>query len=762
MLYFPFTIFHSLFTSPSPAYAAEPPDPQPCQNAKFDQSKLTDNWLTGPNGEPYITVTKPEDDEPVSFQFEVNFSKLSALFGPSNSNYLEGKFQDQEHKSANISQLDQAGISKFHGPSQKAAPRAMLDPLKVETVRYIFENNTLAESADTYTDFNGNDPKTIYDMQSAYGQPDPETQRGTDAWTSGWGRYWDKIPTTYSEFYEGRIIFKYARGDAEIQSVISGGPCPQELPRQITFIMPEFFRTTAVSGQLNQVVVPNAAQSDVSNDLVLAQNSSQTAKSVLGKIVESCFKFIKNNPLTENLKKVIGNLPKIFNPLTNVYAEESPGCIKILGPGKEGQDPYCALPDPNNQLQGRENCSNQTDQFKQDKENENVICTFYIVIPADLPAGEYGIWPVFRIPLTSEIWNNTLFADEDEPVTGDQGNEALGPIKGRPGVYSFFTPRVVFEDEIEALLRKCDVTAENAISNPACQELLNIALENPDAQPTAAACIQNAFITNPNAVLNCVEYIVASLEKKKPGESNQDALDSIKRRFVGGTDCSKEFVWHNALYPRAAQQQFGITNDCPLTAAAQLPDQGPAPGTGPPGGIPPGGTDTLYYYIKYGDTSIGIDPATRAEITDMVNGPDSSWPDNNIDQWDYVVSQSIARGVSPAFTIAIWMEEGGFGGAGAIDQFGMINCSQHDLVSSLNCFLDFTASRSPTGEYPYNPNDPYGSFYNWVNNFCGPNREYICGPSLTDPSDTNENFIPNLEWAITTVNPDAIEYAANI
>src|SRR3989344_5254948 len=235
--------------------------------------------------------------------------------------------------------------------------------------------------------------------------------------------------------------------------------------------MPEFFRTTAVSGQLNQVVVPNAAQADVSNDLVLAQNNSQAPKSVLGKIVNTCFKFIKNNPVTESLKKVIGNLPKIFNPVTNVYAEEPQGCIKILSPGKEGQDPYCAL--PAGQLQGNDDCDNQIDEFKQDKENENVKCIFYIAISAS--AGTYGIWPVFRTPLTSEIWNNTLFADEDEPFTGIQGDQTLGPIKGRPGVYSFFTPRVVFEDEIEALLRKCDVTAENALSNPVCQELLNIA-----------------------------------------------------------------------------------------------------------------------------------------------------------------------------------------------------------------------------------------------------------------------------------------------
>ena len=141
-LLFLFTFPFSLF--PTTALAAEPPNPQPCQYAIFDETKLTDNWLTDPDGQPYITVTKPRSDLPVFFQFDVDFSKLSALFGPASSNYLEGKFQDKDHKAANISQLDQASISKFHGTGQKAAPKAMLDPLKVETVKYIYEKNTLA------------------------------------------------------------------------------------------------------------------------------------------------------------------------------------------------------------------------------------------------------------------------------------------------------------------------------------------------------------------------------------------------------------------------------------------------------------------------------------------------------------------------------------------------------------------------------------------------------------------------------------------
>src|SRR3989344_597647 len=298
VLVFLFTIHYSLLTSA--VKAAEQPNPQPCQNAKFDEDKLTDNWLTQDDGAPYITVTKPFDDQPVLFSFDVDFSKLSALFGPANSNYLEGNFQNKDHKAANISQLNAVNISKFHGVTQKAAPKAMLDPLKVETVEYIYGKNTLAESADIYTDFNGRNSKTIYDLRNTFGKPDPETQRGTDEWENGWGKYWDKIPTTYSEFYEGRIIFKYAL-EADFQRIINGENCPPQLPREITFVMPEFFRTTAVTGQLNQIIVPNAAQSDHSNDLVLAQNNPATRLGVLGKIISICSKFLKENPISNAL-----------------------------------------------------------------------------------------------------------------------------------------------------------------------------------------------------------------------------------------------------------------------------------------------------------------------------------------------------------------------------------------------------------------------------------------------------------------------------
>ncbi|OGE10483.1 hypothetical protein A3A60_02980 [Candidatus Curtissbacteria bacterium RIFCSPLOWO2_01_FULL_42_26] len=590
-----------------PALAAEPPAPQPCQNAKFDEDKLTDNWLTEPDGEPPITVIIPEvlAHQPVFFQFEVDFSKLSALFGPANSNYLEGNYQDKDHKAANISQLDAAGISKFHGAGQKAAPKAMLDPLKVETVKYIYEKNTLAESADVYTDFNGREGKTIYEMRNAFGEPDPETQRGTDQWENGWGKYWDKIPTTYSEFYEGRIIFKYAR-EENIQRVINGEYCPDELPRQITFVMPEFFRTTAITGQLNQIVVPKVAQSDHSNDIVLNQNNPTASQGVLGKIISICSKFLKDNPVSNALEKVISRLPNIFNPVGKVYAEESEGCIKILGPGKESQDPYCAL--PADQLQGDDRCNNQTDQFKRDTENQNVKCTFYIAISES--AGTYGIWPVFRIPLITEQWNNALFSDQTEPSVGSIDSQ----VTNRPGVYSWSTPRVVFENKLKRLLGSCDPSVADPLNDPSCTELVNLASRltscNPEEDPNSSSCQEldslgiplgeyvgfKDCVEQPGSLQNwerqilvCAYGYIKTLSdlKKEPGEVEQNNPDNAKERFVGGVNCAGPHQNQDVNFlPKAAQEVFGITNECPVQAVAQLPDTGSGPGP-PPGNVPP-------------------------------------------------------------------------------------------------------------------------------------------------------------------------------
>ena len=304
--------------------------------------------------------------------------------------------------------------------------------------------------------------------------------------------------------------------------------------------MPENFRATAISGQLNTLLVPKEAQSDHTNNLILNgyQASSNNNKSLLAKIWGGCLRFFKSNPISKALQKVISSL-RLFDP-PEVLAQTSDStdpnnCIRVFKEGKEGQGPYCAL--PVGELQQGERCTNQQDNFKLDKENPNVICTFRIVWerPLRFEAGpredqfDYcdedsctvyvSIWPVFRIPWLSELMNNSLYSDtpQNEPFIGSPASQR----EGRPGVFSFFTPRVVFEDELEAAIRKC-TAADFDQSNPACQDIINIVdsrITDEGNKNTFNECVMNALITNPRGMTSCIVGIAQHLDKKRPGKS---------------------------------------------------------------------------------------------------------------------------------------------------------------------------------------------------------------------------------------------------
>src|SRR3990167_4895469 len=160
--------FGGTLTSPSPTLAAAP-DPKPCQEPENRDDMLTDNWMADDEKQPpgnmqvIVTATGPSGSAVTASKnvdFQVDFSELSALFGPTNSNYLEGKAQDKNHKEANIQAMGQADISKVNGAIQKGLPRAWLDAYRLKYVEYINTHPTLAESADKFADSRGQDPKT--------------------------------------------------------------------------------------------------------------------------------------------------------------------------------------------------------------------------------------------------------------------------------------------------------------------------------------------------------------------------------------------------------------------------------------------------------------------------------------------------------------------------------------------------------------------------------------------------------------------------
>jgi len=808
LLTFLFTIHFSLFTSS--AHAQEEPVSLPCQNPIVPNEEiLTHHWLANENREPpanlhriRLTVISPPTDNyhaKIPISIPIDFSELGALFGPTNSNYNEGKYQNIDHKQENIAGADQVTISTFNGPGQKAGPQVMLDLQRIKYVNYVWENSHLPEASDEITDTNGENPRRIYDMVVDFGglpDTDPGSESPTppsfggdkDEWQEGWGKYWGKIPTTYDEFYEAYIAFREESNSTgrHIQRVLDREYCPDWLPQEITFVVPRYFRTTTTTGQLNQIIVPKVAQSHNSNDLILGNKDGafldqfRSSNGILGKIIDTCLKAFKNNPISNALKNVISSTLDLIKPIPDAFAQSNQSdppdpndCIRVLIDGKEGQDPYCAFPTQLND--GLEyTCENQIDQYKLDTDNENVICTFQIYwepkhnpmkIP-DVGRGEkqwdechivdptiplwscsvdVSIWPVFKIPWTTEIWNNTLFSDvkNNEPFIGSEDFQ----IKGRPGTYSFFTPITIFEEKIEELLRKCRPEVDP--DSNSCNEIINILGSSERIAELGLYgdytqiefCITNYLLDKPRLV-TCLEQFLSSVEKKKPGETDLNSDNDLSRRFIGGSDCSKEYVWHNALYPIAAQQVYGIKNACPVETAA-------ASDTRIPPDLPPGfDSDTLDFYIKYGDTSIVVDPNIRTEITNMAN---NSWPGNNIDQWDFVVSESLARGISPAFTITIWWEEGGFGGAGANSEFGCFPGGDTSQVvsfsDSLNCFLNFTAN-----EHPYDPVNPQDSFIEWVAFFCGPNAVPLCS--------NNPGFLSRLKSVYNTVAPGEIEFTS--
>ncbi|GEM_PF-6273294 len=517
------TFHFSLFANGVFAAAGDEPDPKPCEKAISTYDQLTDNYVVDPEtGEPpfveQASATGPENS-PVTISktvtFEVDFSKLQAIFGASNSDYQEGKFQDEKHQKDSIIDLNSSDFNKYHGPGQKSIPKTMVNEMKVKYVEYIYNNPHLPEASSKYTDTRGENPARIYDLiQQGFPNPPVPPKPGEDRtqWLEKWGKYWEKIPTTYNEFYRGYLVFRglsgneaYKAAQGEEASGFAGEICPVPVTGRppIEFIMPEFKRTVSISDELNKVIVPcsaqsfrhgtdsdpNSANSDdcktLAADVASRNIDNRKSGNFLSNALKACRGFLTKTPkkLLDGLKNTISSLNKI-SPLKDAYAADptpSPSaCIKLLAKGKEGFAPYCALPEKNAdglpQLQPGDTCRNiENDPLKLDT-GTNVICTFSITYSAPLKIdsqiedGEQSNWdscgpatdgsgnytctttvrifPVFRIPFLAEIWNNTLYSDDSE-----NGVTSLQKT-GRPGVYSNFIPKAVYSEMVDGGLTR--------------------------------------------------------------------------------------------------------------------------------------------------------------------------------------------------------------------------------------------------------------------------------------------------------------------
>lgn len=589
LIVFSLSLFTLALASPVHAAPGGPPNPKPCENA-LPTEKLTDNYITDKYGNPPLELgLQPRVDAPrtgtlgesipvsATVTFRVDFSKLQAVFAASNSNYLEGSFQANTHRFANILDLSSQSFTTFHGPGQKISPKVLVNELKLKYVEYVYNKPELYESDNKYTDIeNSGDPKTIYDLVNEFGLPNPQAaDQDRQQWLATWGRYWEKIPTAYREFYKGKLEFRAARNIQEATDIRRGKTCPQTI-RSIEFVLPEFSRTVSVTDQLNKMIVPCAVQSYRHGDSPQADECGQPptpliagekSDTLLSSVIKLCRDLIQNsaNGLGKTLKKAISFTLDFANPAKDALAAVAPdSCIKILGKGPQSSTPFCALPSDQYHPEVGDRCSNQNDPNKLDRNNPNVVCTFSVTFTTnlvvndrpvnqknwddfdncvDVGAGRYQcnaiiyIWPVFRIPLLSEIWNSTLYSDQKEgsPGQGVGSNQQ----SGRGGIYSFLTPQAISRalDPVLESLRQLHETCKADQSSPECLEL-----------------VENCSANVPFEIFaECLGYF-----QKEPARAPGAEDDDAKSRFLGGVEnLGRRFASACATRPRALQILLG-------------------------------------------------------------------------------------------------------------------------------------------------------------------------------------------------------------
>jgi hypothetical protein len=147
-------------------------------------------------------------------------------------------------------------------------------------------------------------------------------------------------------------------------------------------------------------------------------------------------------------------------------------------------------------------------------------------------------------------------------------------------------------------------------------------------------------------------------------------------------------------------------------------------------------TSNLDYYIPFRDRAVQVINEDQVKA-DVAN--DSNWPDNfvytdcgyGVTCWDYIKQSALARGVNPAFVLAVWIAESG----ASYNQGGYsghLSCPNggvgllHTVVAlrdSVDCFLNGEGPSSAfKGAANYSP-DQFGTM---LNDFCDPATPEIC------------------------------------
>lgn len=192
----------------------------------------------------------------------VNASGVSAVvnkpvlpFARSMANYLEGKFQTDSHRKADISKFSSNELNNFNGPLIKVLPKNNLDRLRqtyVETIYQLSKSGTtkLEEAAAEYADYCGQHYRTIKDLYDAWGKPKPpglDKSVSAKKWQETWGRYWAKIPLVTN--WTSRGCLSSSSNQEDTTETCTPG-------RDLLLGVPSVARLAALSQILQQITIP--------------------------------------------------------------------------------------------------------------------------------------------------------------------------------------------------------------------------------------------------------------------------------------------------------------------------------------------------------------------------------------------------------------------------------------------------------------------------------------------------------------------------
>jgi hypothetical protein len=263
----------------------------------FDEPKWEelDNTSFKTTVSDLFTLTDTPIEGSGAYGGALSISNLSLPNAKEVSDYLEGRFLDEDHRLADLRKLTSAGNLDYYGRIAKLTPQKVQDRLKAGYVYALVElgkddgTYKIPDISFLYADVCGNNQRTIYDLVQNWGMPEVTlptlkenpTQADFDRWRHTWGKYWPKIPlhdpggaiscdlndpACQQKFPEGVFgqppnmrsagCLVFRRGEATRST---NRDCPPPQPPQIQVVrlgLPDLFRLDTLARFTQQLLLP--------------------------------------------------------------------------------------------------------------------------------------------------------------------------------------------------------------------------------------------------------------------------------------------------------------------------------------------------------------------------------------------------------------------------------------------------------------------------------------------------------------------------